>query len=98
MHALAACQQVFFVTQLLTADVAFTAVAAAARQANYVAVQDAVATGASQVLAVQVLRLRQSVEAMSAQLRAAHSKDLVDNLRAKQALQGKDRQPQVGAL
>jgi outer membrane murein-binding lipoprotein Lpp len=85
------------VTSLLTAAV-ISAVAAAATQANYVAVQDAVATGASQVLALQVLRLRQSVEAMSAQLRAAHSKDLVDNLRAKQALQGKDRQPRVVAL
>lgn len=62
------------------------------------AVQDAAATGLPQVLALQVLRLRHCVDAMSAQLRGAHSKDLVDNLRAKQALQGRDRRPRMVAL
>lgn len=65
----------------------------ASLQANSVAVQDAAATGRGEVLAVQVLRLRLCVDAMSAQLRNAHSKDLVDNLKAKQALQGRDRLP-----
>ncbi len=67
-------------------------------QANHVAVQDAAASVPSQMLALQVLRLRQCVDAMSAQLRALHSKDLVDNLRAKQALQGRDRRPRTMVL
>jgi hypothetical protein len=67
-------------------------------QANHMAVQDAAASVPSQVLALQVLRLRQCVDAMSAQLRALHSKDLVDNLRAKQSLQGRDRRPRMVML
>jgi hypothetical protein len=62
-------------------------------QANSVAVQDSAATGRGEMLAVQVLRLRLYVDAMSSQLRNQHSKDLVDNLKAKQALQGRDRLP-----
>lgn len=62
-------------------------------QANSVAVADAAASGRGEVLAVQVLRLRVCVDAMSAQLRNQHSKDFVDNLKAKQALQGRDRRP-----
>lgn len=62
------------------------------------AVQDAAASAPSQVLALQVLRLRQSVDAMSGALRALHSKDLVDNLRAKQSLQGRERRPRAVVL
>jgi hypothetical protein len=67
-------------------------------QANCAAVQDGAASGPGQVLALQVLRLRLCVDAMSAQLRTAHSKDLIDNLKAKQALQGRDRQPRMVSL
>lgn len=48
-----------------------------------------------EVLAVQVLKLRQYVDVLSGQMRGESSKDLIDNLRAKQQLHGRERQPRM---
>jgi hypothetical protein len=64
-------------------------------QVNDAAVKAAMAADAGEVLAAQILQLRQCIDLLSAQMRAAHSKDLVDNLRAKQHLQGRERQPRL---
>jgi hypothetical protein len=45
-----------------------------------------------ELLPVQVMMLRCCIDSLSNQLRADTAKDLVDRLRARQQLRGKDRQ------
>lgn len=60
-------------------------------QANSTAV--AAASDRYEVLAVQILQLRQYLDLVSGQLRSdASNKDLIDKLKAKQQLRGRDRQ------
>jgi hypothetical protein len=64
-------------------------------QANTAAVEAVSGPAASEVLALQVLQLRRLVDVLSAQMQAERSRDVVDSLKAKQILRGREREPRV---
>lgn len=74
---------------------ALCAVCAVRVQANALAVQ-AARTCPTEVLAVQLLQLRQCVDALYGQLRSAGAAhDPIERLRAKQQLRGRERQARM---